>query len=168
MEEFCSSVPGDMNNDSKRRSAVESTSTEHKGESEVSTQSGGIFVVTTTIIVMNNESKTSSEVVSTSTVHKVESEVSTKSGGTFILTTTLIVTGVLLVCAIGGGIILVKVVKRRRNELKRPEYCDVYVPRASNARINTYEEVGAEASSISAQSYTDVSSTAVRQQDSLT
>ena len=47
------------------------------------------------------------------------------------MTTTLIVIGVLLVCAIGGGLILVKVVKRLRKRPKTPEYCDVYAPSAS-------------------------------------
>ena len=50
-------------------------------------------------------------------------------------------TGALLVCAIGGGIILAIMVKRLRNKLKTPEYCDVYIPRASYVSINSYEEV---------------------------
>ena len=67
---------------------------------------------------MNNESKARSQIVSTSTEHEGESEESTQSGGIFVVTTTLIVIGVLLVCAIGGSLILVKVVKRLR---KRPK-----------------------------------------------
>ena len=84
-----------------------------------------------------------------------------------MVTTTLIVTGVLLVCAIGGGSILVKVVKRLKKRPKTPEYVDVYSPSASNASVHSYEEVGAGASLILVQSYTDVSSTVVTQQDSL-
>ena len=46
--------------------------------------------------------------------------VNTKNGGHSIITTTLIVTGVVLVCAVGGGLILTKVVKRLRKGKKRP------------------------------------------------
>ena len=42
-------------------------------------------------------------------------------GGLSVLTTTLSVTGVPLVCAIRGGLILAKVVKRRRNRPKTPK-----------------------------------------------
>jgi len=42
---------------------------------------------------------------------------------------SLIVNGVLLVCAIGGGLIFAKVVKRLRKRPKTPKYCDVYAPR---------------------------------------
>jgi hypothetical protein len=52
----------------------------------------------------------------------------------------------------------VKVVKRRRNKQKTPEYCDVYAPRASYVSINSYAEVGAGPSYVSVQSNTDVDS----------
>jgi hypothetical protein len=42
-----------------------------------------------------------------------------------VLTTAFIVTGILLVCTIGGGLIFVNVVKRRRKRPKTPKYCDV-------------------------------------------
>jgi hypothetical protein len=74
-----------------------------------------------------------------------------KVGGPSVVTTALIVTGVLLVCAIGGGIMLVKVVKRCRNKQKTPEYCDVYAPRASFVSVHSYAEV-----SFSVQSHADV------------
>ena len=77
-------------------------------------------------------------------------------GGPSVVTITLIVTGVLLVCAIGGGIILGIVVKRRRNRRKTPEYCDVYAPRASYVSIHTYAEIGEGPSYVSVQSHTDV------------
>ena len=81
-------------------------------------------------------------------------------GGRSVVTITLIVTGVLLVCTIGGGIILVQVVKRRRNKPKTPEYCDVYAPRASYVSVHSYAEVlvGARSSYVSVKSYTDVDS----------
>jgi hypothetical protein len=68
-------------------------------------------------------------------------------GGPSIVTTTLIVIGVLLVCAICGGLILVKVVNKRRNKPKTPEYDDVYARRASYVSLHLYEEVGAGSSS---------------------
>ena len=102
----------------------------------------------------NKKSNTISEAVSPST----ESEVSDNVGDLSVLTTTLIVSGVLLVCAVCGGIILVKVVKRRRNRQKTPEYCDIYPPRASYISINSYAEVGAESCNVSVHSYTDVDS----------
>ena len=77
-------------------------------------------------------------------------------GGPSVVTTTLIVTGVLLGCAIGGGLILVKVVKRRRKEPKTPEYCDVYASRASYVSVHSYEEVGAVPSNLTVESYADV------------
>jgi hypothetical protein len=58
----------------------------------------------------------------TSTGHKDESEESANVGGTSVVTITLILIGVLFVCAIGGGIILVRVVKGRRDRQKTPEY----------------------------------------------
>jgi len=44
------------------------------------------------------------------------------------VTTTLIVIGVLLVCAIGGGLILVKVVKRLRKRPKTPNTATSTLP----------------------------------------
>jgi len=105
---------------------------------------------------MDNESKRSSEVVSTSTEHKGESEVSAQSGGPSVVTTVLIVTGVLLVCAICGGLILAKVVKRRRNRAKTPIKCDVDDPRPSHISVNSYAEIGAGSSQITDQFYADV------------
>ena len=52
-------------------------------------------------------------------------------GDPSVVTTTLIVTGVLLVCAIGGGLILAKVVNRLRKRPKTLEYCDVCAPSAT-------------------------------------
>jgi hypothetical protein len=66
------------------------------------------------------------------------------------------VTGVLLICAIGGGLILVKVVKRRRNKQKTPEYCDVYAPRTSHISLHLYEEVAGWPSHVTDQSYADI------------
>jgi hypothetical protein len=66
------------------------------------------------------------------------------------------VTGVLLGCAVGGGLILVKVVKRRRNRQKTPEYCDVYASRASYVSVHLYEEVGAGSSNVTVESHADV------------
>ena len=79
-------------------------------------------------------------------------------GGPSLVTITFIVSGVLLVCAFGGVIILVRVVKRRRNRPKTPEYCDVYAPRASYVSVHSYAEVGAVSSYVSVQSDTDVDS----------
>jgi hypothetical protein len=67
-----------------------------------------------------------------------------------------ILTGVLLVCAIGGGLILAKVVKRQRNRQKTPEYGDVYVPRASYVSVHSNAEVGAGSSHFPVQKYADV------------
>jgi hypothetical protein len=58
---------------------------------------------------MNIKSNTSSEPVSPRTEPKEESGVNTENEGPSVVTTTLIVTGVLLVCAVGGGLILAKV-----------------------------------------------------------
>jgi hypothetical protein len=75
--------------------------------------------------------------------------------GPFVFKTTLIVTGVLLICAIGGGLILVKVVKRRRNKEKTSEYCDVYAHRTSHISLHSYEEVAEGQSHVTDQSYAD-------------
>ena len=107
---------------------------------------------------MNYTSSRSSEAVSPSTEHKNESEASAKDGGPSIVTTTLIVTGVVLVCAIGSGIVLVRVVKGRRNRPKTPDYCDVYPPSESHVSLHSYAEVGAVSSYVSSKSYTDVDS----------
>jgi len=56
--------------------------------------------------------------------------------GPSVVTITVIVTGVLLICAIGGGLNLLKVVKRRRNKQKTSEYCDVYAPRTSHISLH--------------------------------
>jgi hypothetical protein len=76
---------------------------------------------------MNKKFNTNSEAVSLSTEHKDESVVSTQSGGPSVVTITLIVVGVLLVCAVGGGVIWVRVVKGRRDRPENPENCDVDV-----------------------------------------
>jgi len=107
---------------------------------------------------MNYKSNTSIENVSSSTENEDENEVGAKAGGLSVVTTTLIVTGVLLVCAIGGGTFLVKLVKRRRNKQKTPEYCDVYAPRASYVSVEPYADVGKRPSYISVQSDTAVGS----------
>jgi hypothetical protein len=78
--------------------------------------------------------------------------------GPSVVTTTLIVTGVLLVCAIGGGLILAKVVKRLRKRQKTPEYCDVYAPRVSYISFHSYAEVNSVSSYVSVQSYAEISS----------
>ena len=89
---------------------------------------------------MNKKSNISSEPVSPRTGGKEESGVNTENEGPSKVTTILIVTGVLLVCAIGGGLILAKVVKRRNRE-ETPEYCDVYAPRASYVSVHSYAEI---------------------------
>ena len=116
MEEFCCEVTDDMN----CKSNTSSEATED----------------------MKCKSNTTLETVSSSTEHKDENEVSVNVGSPSVVTTSLIVTGVLLVCAVGGGIILVKVVKRRRNKPQTPEYCDVYAPRASYVSVEPYAVVG--------------------------
>jgi hypothetical protein len=107
---------------------------------------------------MNKKFNTSSEAFSLNTEHKDESKVSTQSGGPSGVTITLIVVGVLLFCAVGGGVIWVRVVKGRRDRPKTPEYCDVYAPRVSYASIHSYAAVGAVSSYVSVQSDTDVDS----------
>jgi hypothetical protein len=106
--------------------------------------------------VMNYISNTNSEAVSPNAGYKEESEVSTKVGGPSAVTTALIVTAVLLVCAICGGLILTKVVKRCKNKPTTPEYDDVYAPRASDVSIHSYAEVGAGPSYITVHTYADV------------
>jgi hypothetical protein len=66
------------------------------------------------------------------------------------------VTGVLLVCAYGGGLNLAKVVKRRRNRKETPEYCDVYAPRASYVSVNLYAEIVQRPSHVTNLSYADI------------
>jgi hypothetical protein len=89
---------------------------------------------------MNNNFSTSSEAVSLSTEYKDESAVSTQSGGPSVVTFTLIAVGVLLVCAVGGGVIWVRVVKGRRDRPKTLEYGIFYVPRASYASIHSTQQ----------------------------
>jgi hypothetical protein len=105
---------------------------------------------------MNYKSNTSSEAVSTSTELIEESEVSASGGSSSVITTALIVTGVLLVSAIGVGLILAKVVRRQRNRPQTLEYCDVYRPAASYVSVRSYATVGSKASYVSVQSYADV------------
>ena len=100
---------------------------------------------------MNKKSNTSSEPVSPRTDPKEESGVNTENGGPSVVTTTLIVIGVLLVCAVGGGLILAKVVKSQ----KTPEYCDVYAPRASHISLHSYEEIVLGPTHVTDQSYAD-------------
>jgi hypothetical protein len=106
----------------------------------------------------NYKSNTSSEAVTRSTEDKDESDVSTLRAEPSVVTTALIVTGVLLVCALGGGLILVKLVKRLRKRPKTHEYCDVYAPRASYASIQSYAAVGSVSTYVSVQSDRDVDS----------
>jgi hypothetical protein len=107
---------------------------------------------------MKYKSNTSYEDVSPITEHEEKSEISNKGGGPSEITTALIVIGVLLVCALGGGLILVKVVKRLRNKPKTPEYWDVYGHRATYVSIQSYADVGSRPSYVSVQSYADVGS----------
>ena len=107
---------------------------------------------------MNYKSNTSFEAVSLITEHEEEGEVSNKAGSPSEITTALIVIGVLLVCALGGILILVNVVKRLRNKPKTPEYWDVYGHRASYVSVQSYAEVGSLPSHVSVQSYAEVGS----------
>jgi hypothetical protein len=66
------------------------------------------------------------------------------------------VIGVLLICAIVGGLILARVLKGRRNKPKTLDYCDVYAPTASHISLYSYAEVGAGPSQVTFQSYADV------------
>jgi hypothetical protein len=99
---------------------------------------------------------TSPETVSPSAESKEENAESTQNGGPSVLTISLIVTGVLLVCAIGGGIIVVKVAKKLRNIPNSPEYCDVYAPRVSYVSVHSYADVDSGPSSVSVHSNADV------------
>jgi hypothetical protein len=78
------------------------------------------------------------------------------AGGLSVLTTALIVTGVLVVCVIVGGLVLAKVVKKRKNLRNTPEYCDIYVPSASYNSGQLYEEVGSGQSCSSVKAHADV------------
>ena len=100
---------------------------------------------------MKKISNTSSEAFSPGTGRKEESGVNTKNGGPSVVTTTLIVSGVLLVCAVGVGLILAKVVKSQ----KTPEYCNVYAPRASHISLHSYEEIVLGPTHVTDQSYAD-------------
>jgi uncharacterized membrane protein len=50
-----------------------------------------------------------------------------QSGVPSVVKINLIVVGVVLVCAVGGGVIWVRVVKGRKVRPKTPENCDVEV-----------------------------------------
>jgi flagellar basal body-associated protein FliL len=76
---------------------------------------------------MNKKFNTNSEAVSLNTENKDESAVGTQSRGSSLVTITLIVVGVVLICAVGGGVIWVSVVKGRRDRPKTPEYSEIYV-----------------------------------------
>jgi hypothetical protein len=75
-----------------------------------------------------------------------------KFEGRYAVTTPLIVVGVLLICAICGGLVLDKLVKRMKDKQKTPEYCDVYAP----ISLHSYAEVGAGPSHVTDPSYADV------------
>ena len=107
---------------------------------------------------MNYKYYRSSEAVGSSTVRNNESEVSTQSGGPSVVKITLNVTGVLLVCAVGGGLILAKVVERLRRRPKAPEYWDVHALRATYVSVQSHADVGSGIYYVSVQSYEDVSS----------
>ena len=105
---------------------------------------------------MNNKSNTSDKVVNPRKERNEESGVNTKFGGPSVIYTTLIVTGVVLICAVGGGIILTKLVKRLRKRRKTPEYCDVYAPGASHVSDHLYEKVGSGPTHDTVETYADV------------
>ena len=105
---------------------------------------------------MNYKSKTSTEAVSSSTERNEEIGVNSKNRGPSIITTALIVSGVVLVCAVGGVLILTKVVKRRQKREKKPEYCEVYALRASYVSDHLYEEVGSGPTHDTVETYADV------------
>jgi hypothetical protein len=88
----------------------------------------------------NYTSNTSPEAVSPSAGYKEESELSPMVEGPSVVTIALIVTGVLLLCAIGGGLILATVVKRRRNKPATPKHDDVYASRESHISLNSLYE----------------------------
>jgi hypothetical protein len=98
----------------------------------------------------------SPETVSPSTERKAVGEVIAQNGSLSVSTTTLIVTGVILVCTIGGGLILAKVVKRKRNIPNTPKHCDVYAPRVSYVSVHSYTDVDSGPSSVSVHSNADV------------
>jgi hypothetical protein len=157
MEVFCSQVM-DKNKTSSTSWEAVSPSTEPGVQSEVSTQTGGTSVVTFTLIVsdtvdMNKTSSTISEAVSPITDRNTRREENIHSVGPSEVTITLIVTGVLLVCAIGGGLILAKVVKRARKRQKPPEYCDVYDNRTSQISLHSYAEIDVGSSHVIDQNY---------------
>jgi hypothetical protein len=85
----------------------------------------------------NYISNRSSEAVSPSTGYEEESEVSARVGGPSVVTTTVLVTGVLLVCAVGGGIVLAGVVNRRWKRPRMSEYWDFYAMRATYVRLSS-------------------------------
>jgi hypothetical protein len=107
---------------------------------------------------VNKNFNTSPEAVSLSTEHKDESAVSRQSGRPSVVTITLIVVGVVLVCAVGGGVIWVSVVKGRRdrpkNFRKRRRLRSQYIIRLNSLNA----AVGAVPSYVSVQSDTDVDS----------
>ena len=59
-------------------------------------------------------------------------------------------------CAVGGGLILTNVVKRRQNRQKTSEYCDVYASRASYVSDHLYEEVCSGPTHDTVENYADV------------
>ena len=65
-------------------------------------------------------------------------------------------TGVLFICAIGGGLVLDKLVKGMKDKQKTPEYCDVYAPKTSHISLHSYAEVDAGPSHVTDPSYADV------------
>jgi flagellar basal body-associated protein FliL len=75
-----------------------------------------------------------------------------ESGGPSVVTITLIVIGVLLVCAVGGAVIWVSVVKGRRDRPKMLENSYDY------PSFHVYDDVVAVPSYVSVQSDTDVDS----------
>jgi hypothetical protein len=79
-----------------------------------------------------------------------------KVGGLPVLASTLILSGVLVICAIGWGLFLAKVLKCRKNRPNTTEYSDVYPPRASHVSLHLYEEVAARPSHVIDQTYADV------------
>jgi hypothetical protein len=105
---------------------------------------------------MNYTYNTSPGTLSPGTERNKESDVSTQSGSPSVLTTALIVFGVLLVCAVGGGLFLAKVLRKRTNIPDPPEYCDVYPPRSSYDSVHSYAYVDSRRSSIPIYSYIDV------------
>jgi ABC-type dipeptide/oligopeptide/nickel transport system permease component len=77
-------------------------------------------------------------------------------GGPFVVTIALIVNGVLLICAIGMGLILIKLLKKKRKQQKTTKYCDVNSSSAPHISLNLYAERGAGPSQVTAQSYADI------------